>query len=483
MARCRSDAAATARRTPRFPKNGCRGTDRALLFNKALRDRFAPGKPIWLTETADAACGGNPWAVTFLDTFRYLDQLGRLAKAGVQVVMHNTLAASDYGMLDENTLQPRPNYWGALLWRRLMGPTVLDAGVPIQAGLHVYAHCQRGMPGGVSLLVINTDRTAPHALMLSGASLRYTLDAADLNDAEVRLNGSALRLDAGDRTAADLEGAPAPAGMATFDPATITFLAIPAATNSACRRSAMTGAFLAKAGQRGILIATKKCVLGRSPCIVTPFSCVRSLMALSGATSLAHAADSERCRELNRNFELSKPQITAIEVSLTLFSAADGNCVNLATQLLDQGASVDARDRIGARPLSHAARSGHLEMVDLLLARGAPIDARDLNGATALYYAAERGHASVVQRLIERGADVKLTGKSGVSPVAAAAYAGRDSIVGILLAHGADGNAPDDTGKPPVVYAAASGRLDIVKQLLTATESISTPAMPTILPC
>jgi len=108
-------------------------TDRALAFHRALRDRFVPGKPIWLTETADAACGGNPWAVTFLDTFRYLDQLGRLAKAGVQVVMHNTLAASDYGMLDENTLQPRPKYWGALLWRRLMGATVLDAGVPIAA--------------------------------------------------------------------------------------------------------------------------------------------------------------------------------------------------------------------------------------------------------------------------------------------------------------------------------------------------------------
>ncbi len=195
------------------------------------------------------------------------------------------------------------------------------------------------------------------------------------------------------------------------------------------------------------------------------FLCSALIAGLSAA-SAAHAADSERCRELNRKYELSKAQITAIEVSLTLFSSADGNCVNLATALLDQGASVDARDRLGARPLSHAARSGHLEMLDLLLARGAPIDARDLNGATALYYAAERGHSPIVQRLIERGADVKLTGKSGVSPIAAAAYAGRDSIVAMLLAHGADGRALDDTGKPPVIYAAASGRLDIVKQLL-----------------
>jgi hypothetical protein len=65
--------------------------------------------------------------------------------------MHNTLVASDYGLLDDKTLAPKPSYWGALLWRKLMGTTVLDAGVPIQAGLHVYAHCLRGTPGGGAL--------------------------------------------------------------------------------------------------------------------------------------------------------------------------------------------------------------------------------------------------------------------------------------------------------------------------------------------
>ncbi|OAF13853.1 hypothetical protein AYJ54_43290 [Bradyrhizobium centrolobii] len=138
----------------------------------------------------------------------------------------------------------------------------------------------------------------------------------------------------------------------------------------------------------------------------------------------------------------------------------------MATELLDGGASVDARDRFGARPLSHAARNGHLEMIDLLLARGAPINARNLAGATALYFAAERGRVAVAQRLIERGADLKLTGRSGISPVAAAAYAGSDAIVEMLLAHGADERAPDETGKPPIVYAAARAKLDIVKRLL-----------------
>src|ERR1700686_288046 len=129
------------------------------------------------------------------------------------------------------------------------------------------------------------------------------------------------------------------------------------------------------------------------------------VIALLSAASASLGADSERCQELGRRFRTAKPQITAIEVSSTLFSATDANCTALSTELLDYGASVDARDRFGARPLSHAARFGHLEMIDLLLAHGAPIDARNLAGATALYFAAEGGHTPVAQRLIERGAE------------------------------------------------------------------------------
>jgi ankyrin repeat protein len=196
------------------------------------------------------------------------------------------------------------------------------------------------------------------------------------------------------------------------------------------------------------------------------------VVALLSGGSVAHA-DSEQCQELGRRFEIAKPQITAMEVSLTLFSAVDGNCIAMATELLDHGASVDARDRFGARPLSHAARFGHLRMVDLLLARNAPINARNLAGATALYFAAEGSHTLIAQRLIERGADVELAGRSGVSPVAAAAYAGNDVIVEALIAHGANERATDETGKPPIVYAAAGARLDIVKRLLARNIDIN----------
>ena len=206
-------------------------TGRTLAFYQSLRDEFAPGKPMWLTETAEAACGGNPWASTFLDTFRYLDQLGRLAKAGVQMVAHNTLAASDYGLLDEKTLRPRPSYWAALLWRRLMGTIVLDAGV--HNGMHLYAHCRRGVRGAVTLLAINTDRTTAATLRLPVTSERYTLSADDLQSAEVKLNGTALELGPNDELP-QFAAVTSPPGSVEIGPATITFLTVADGKNPAC---------------------------------------------------------------------------------------------------------------------------------------------------------------------------------------------------------------------------------------------------------
>jgi heparanase len=211
--------------------------DRIEAFYAGLRDQFEPGKPLWITETADAACGGDPWASTFLDSFRYLDQLGRMSKRGAQVNIHNTLASSDYGLLDENTLAPRPNYWAALLWRKFMGTTVLDPGASPASSLHLYAHCLRGQPGGVALLAINTDQAASHSFELTTAAEQYTLSAPslkNLDDSHVQLNGTELQLGTDDGLPR-FTSVPTGSGHVTFAPATISFLAIPMANNASCR--------------------------------------------------------------------------------------------------------------------------------------------------------------------------------------------------------------------------------------------------------
>ena len=210
-------------------------TDRVYEFYAALRDRFEPGKPIWITETADAACGGNPWASTFLDSFRYLDQLGRLARRGVKVIFHNTLASSEYGLIDQATTMPRPNYWAALLWHRFMGPTVLDAG-PARSRLHLYAQCLRGHSGGVAILAINTSQNRTQSVELPITANRYTLTARKLMDTRIELNGQELKLETdNENEVPNLQGARVQAGPLEFGPTSITFLAIEGAKNQSCR--------------------------------------------------------------------------------------------------------------------------------------------------------------------------------------------------------------------------------------------------------
>ena len=207
--------------------------DTAIADTRTLRDRVSPGAPMWLTETADAACGGNPQAKTFADTFRFVDQLARSARQGVQVVMHNTLAASDYALLDEHDFAPRPNYWAAWLWRRTMGTTVLDGGRMDGAdGLRISAHCQRGRPGGVTVLAINPERTNARSLRVDGRAEVFTLTQPDGQPGSAALNGVVLELGPGD--AFPRMTAKRQRGVVTAPASSINFITIPDAANPAC---------------------------------------------------------------------------------------------------------------------------------------------------------------------------------------------------------------------------------------------------------
>ena len=108
----------------------------------------------------------------------FLDQLGSLAQRSVKTVMVNTLASSDYGLLEENTLDPRPDYWAAVLWKQLMGTRVLDPGVPPADGFRVYAQCAHGQPGAVTLLAINFGKE-DKSLSVDLPGQRYSLSATD----------------------------------------------------------------------------------------------------------------------------------------------------------------------------------------------------------------------------------------------------------------------------------------------------------------
>lgn len=211
--------------------------DASKRFYEKLRDTYVPGAPMWVTETAQAACGGDRWAAQYMDVIRYVDTLGRLVDGNGDVVFHNTLAASDYGLLDENGFVPRPDYWAAVLWHRLMGTEVLKpASTPpggVDADVSVYARCAPKGVGGTSYAVVNASKDkATTVATRSGRATVYLLTGPKLDGTEIRLGGKVLEA-AADGKLPKLDGKSVE-GAVEVPPASVAFVVEPASAGGPC---------------------------------------------------------------------------------------------------------------------------------------------------------------------------------------------------------------------------------------------------------
>lgn len=191
-----------------------------------LRDEKYPGAPMWVTESADAGLGGNTWASTYLDVIRYADELGSFPTVTDGVIFHNTLASSDYGLLDRESHLPRPAYWLVYLWNQLMGTQVYDAGEPVREGAHVYVHSRRDGKEGYAYLLINNSETEPTMVELPVDGELYRLDAESLRAPYLRVNGVTLTGADAESDFAAIRPEKAPAGQLQLAPASVAFLLI-----------------------------------------------------------------------------------------------------------------------------------------------------------------------------------------------------------------------------------------------------------------
>ena len=164
--------------------------------------------------------------------------LGSLARRDVKVSVRQTLSGSNYGMIDDVTLDPRPDYWASVLWRRLMGQRVLDVGrTAVDDQVRVYAHCSRERVGAVTVLAINLDSENNVRIDIDGISNAekelYLLTSNGLDSADLRLNGTLLRDDNGVLPPLD----PSQIGRRPADipPHAMAFIVYPNAAAAACQ--------------------------------------------------------------------------------------------------------------------------------------------------------------------------------------------------------------------------------------------------------
>ena len=192
----------------------------------SYRDKYCPGGEMWVTESGDAGAGGHTWASTYLEVPRTLNEIGDFATVTNGVIFHNTLASSDYGWLKHGSFDPRPSYFSVLLWKRLMGNTVYDAGEPRREGAHVYAHNRADGKEGVAYLVINTSWTETTTVELPKAAEVYALTGnGKMRSRTMLLNGQELALGENDELPA-LTGKTVEAGTLEIAPGGCTFIVL-----------------------------------------------------------------------------------------------------------------------------------------------------------------------------------------------------------------------------------------------------------------
>ncbi len=190
------------------------------------RDKYVPNGEMWVTESGDAGAGGHTWASTYLEVPRTLNEFGEFATVTKGIIFHNTLASSDYGYLKHSTFEPRPSYFAALLWNRLMGETVYANHEVNVEGAHVYAHSRKDGEKGVVYLVINNSWTETTTVKLPKKAEVYALTGnGKMRSRTMLLNGKELKLGENDELP-ELKGVTVKSRKLDIAPGGCTFIVL-----------------------------------------------------------------------------------------------------------------------------------------------------------------------------------------------------------------------------------------------------------------
>src|ERR1700674_50005 len=172
-------------------------------------------------------------------------------------------------------------------------------------------------------------------------------------------------------------------------------------------------------------------------------------------------------------FQIQAAAQPAINPNSELLAAVRRNNPAAVTALLDQGAAINSRNRLGDSPLLIAAKGGNTPLALLLVERGADVNQRNLAGVSPLMAAAFEGNAELARSLLAKGAD---TGPADRVKKTAAVYAagnGHAEVLRMLFDAGVPVNQRYDNELTALMWASAYGRDDAVKLLLARGADVS----------
>ncbi|GAB5371683.1 hypothetical protein AAMO2058_001600800 [Amorphochlora amoebiformis] len=160
----------------------------------------------WVGEAGGAYNSGRPGATNaFMSSFWYNHNMGVLSASGYSGFCRQSLIGGHYNLLsfdrtkpNETSVRANPDYFSALLWRKLVGNHTLRVYMNNKkTGIRVYAFCAPELRG-ITLLVLNFNSERYTEVRLRNSDLRkgerveYHLTSRSLKSRKVFLNGEPL---------------------------------------------------------------------------------------------------------------------------------------------------------------------------------------------------------------------------------------------------------------------------------------------------
>jgi len=170
-----------------------------------VRAKYAPNAELWHGEGAEHSGGGIENVTdTFISSIYYADCLGLLGTLNVSVMLRQTLAGGDYGLLATQGFSPQPDYWIAWIWNKIVGNKVLATKqLEDHPGVRLYAHCGKE-PNTVVIIALDISNhdDVDVTLQLTGAQrtshmrdeYHITAQNGDFRARKVNLNGELLEM-------------------------------------------------------------------------------------------------------------------------------------------------------------------------------------------------------------------------------------------------------------------------------------------------
>ena len=165
------------------------------------------------------------------------------------------------------------------------------------------------------------------------------------------------------------------------------------------------------------------------------------------------------CSELNP---------TSMTFLTAFFAAVEYGHVRICESFFSHGLKLRELRKDSYRPLTLAAKSGCLAIVDLMIQEDCDTDARDEKGWNALHFASYHGHYRIIEQLIASNVSAEATTLRKETPLLIAVKGAHFAVAERLLRSDSSLlNVEDEQCQQPVHHAVRAGSIEIFNLLLS----------------